>query len=90
MQDFWKKLKIDKNVRLEINTLGQPESRQKYKNQLIKYLSSHNDLLSEQKLSRLHSNPMRILDSKNPKLVEIIINAPKLMDYLDTQDLEFF
>ena len=90
MHNFWKELKIDKNIRLEINTLGQPESRQKYKNQLISYLTNHKDLLSEQELSRLHSNPMRILDSKNPKLVDIIKNAPKLMDYLDTQDLDFF
>ena len=90
MQNFWKELKIDKNIRLEINTLGQPESRNKYKNQLISYITNHKDLLSEQELSRLHSNPMRILDSKNPKLADIIKNAPKLIDYLDTQELDFF
>ena len=87
---FWKKLGIYNNLRLEINTLGQPESRVKYRKILIEYLLEHKDLLSEQELSRLESNPMRILDSKNPKLIDVIKNAPNLIDYLDKQDIEFF
>jgi histidyl-tRNA synthetase len=90
MQRFWEKLGIKDHIKLEINTLGLPESRAKYKEILINYFKEHIDLLGEQEKSRLTSNPLRILDSKNPDLKDIINNAPKLIDHLDDKSIEFF
>ena len=86
---FWKKLGF-KNVRLEINSLGSNEARQAYRDILIEYFSAHDDQLDEDSKRRLHKNPLRILDTKNPKMKELVSNAPDLLDYLDDESKEHF
>lgn len=81
---FWKKLGF-KNVRLEINSLGSNEARQQYRDILIEYFSAHQELLDEDSQRRLHKNPLRILDTKNPAMKELVENAPNLLDYLDEE-----
>jgi len=81
---FWKKLGF-KKVRLEINSLGSNEARQNYREVLIEYFSKHQELLDEDSQRRLHKNPLRILDTKNPKMAELVSNAPNLLDYLDEE-----
>jgi len=86
---FWKLLGF-KNVRLEINSLGSNKARQSYKEILIEYFSEHQDQLDEDSQRRLHKNPLRILDTKNPKMKELVDNAPDLLDYLDDESKEHF
>ena len=86
---FWKKLGF-KNVRLEINSLGSNEARQAYRDVLIKYFSENEELLDEDSKRRLHKNPLRILDTKNPKMKDLVANAPDLLDYLDQESKEHF
>ena len=86
---IWKKLGL-KNIRLEMNTLGTNASRSAYRDVLVTYLSLHKAVLDEDSLRRLTSNPLRILDSKNPSMQSIIDAAPKLMDYLDDESRQHF
>lgn len=86
---FWKKLGF-KKVRLEINSLGNSEAREAYRDILINYFSAHQDSLDEDSQRRLHSNPLRILDSKNPKMQAIVNDAPVLLDYLDDESKAHF
>jgi histidyl-tRNA synthetase len=79
---LWKKLGLN-NVTLEINSLGSDVSRQSFKEALVEYFSKFEDKLDEDSKRRLHTNPLRILDSKNPDIQDIINNAPSLIDYLD-------
>ena len=79
LHDFWKELGL-KNIELHINNIGDPNERSEYRKQLIKYFEQHKDQLDEDASRRLHSNPMRILDSKNPKMQSIIDHAPKFVD----------
>ncbi|MEE8379594.1 MAG: histidine--tRNA ligase [Gammaproteobacteria bacterium] len=81
---FWRVLGI-KDVRLHINSLGNLESRTKYRDALVTYLQSHHGQLDEDSQRRLQSNPLRILDSKNPDMRAIIDAAPRLSEYLDEQ-----
>ncbi len=81
---LWKKIGLP-NIRLEINSLGTLETRKEYREVLIKYFKQHLDVLDEDALKRLESNPLRILDSKNPKMSPIIETAPVLSDYLDEE-----
>ncbi|MCP5264809.1 MAG: histidine--tRNA ligase [Burkholderiaceae bacterium] len=69
-------------VRLEINSLGQADERAAHRQALISYLEGHRDLLDEDARRRLHSNPLRILDTKNPAMQEIAENAPRLAEFL--------
>jgi len=84
------KLDISSCVSLQINSLGTPESRTHYRKELVQYLHDHKDELDEDSHKRLHKNPLRILDSKNPDLKSLIANAPKLLDYLDTESQQHF
>ena len=86
---FWQRLGLS-NIHLELNTLGSNEARAAYRDVLVEYLSAHEDQLDEESKRRLTANPLRILDSKNPDLQELIEAAPKLMDYLDAASLEHF
>ncbi len=86
---MWKNLGL-KNIRLELNTLGSNEARSEYKDVLVAYLNEHREQLDEDSLRRLDSNPLRILDSKNPDMQEIIEAAPKLMDHLDEESAQHF
>ena len=86
---LWNLLGIS-GLRLEISTLGNTEARALHRSRLIKYFEQHRDVLDEDSLRRLHTNPLRILDSKNPAMQGIIENAPKLMDDLDAESLSHF
>ena len=76
---LWKRLGIAP-VRLELNCLGQLEDRKAYREVLIKYFEAHKDVLDEDATRRLYSNPLRILDTKNPDMQDLVNNAPKLYD----------
>ena len=86
---LWDDLGLD-GIKLQINTLGQPEERARHRAYLITYFEEHVALLDEDAKRRLHSNPLRILDSKNPALQEIIVGAPKLIGYLGKTSLAHF
>lgn len=78
------------DIRLEINTLGNAEERAVYRDKLVEYLSAHEQQLDEDSKRRLHSNPLRILDSKNPALQSLINAAPKLTEYLGKDSVVHF
>ena len=78
------------DVRLELNSLGQPEERRAHRAALVRHFEGHPDLLDGDARRRLHSNPLRILDSKNPAMQPLIEAAPKLMDYLGEASLRHF
>ena len=78
------------DVRLEINSLGQPVERLQHRQALIVHLESHVDLLDDDARRRLHSNPLRILDTKNPVMQEVVDAAPRLLDFLGEASLAHF
>ncbi|MFV1921335.1 MAG: histidine--tRNA ligase [Methylotenera sp.] len=78
---LWRELGIE-DVELQLNTIGDAEERASYRQLLIAYFDQHIDILDEDAKRRLHSNPLRILDSKNPRMQSICEDAPKLMDSL--------
>ena len=86
--DLWRALGIAPT--LQINTLGDIESRHRHRAKLIAYFEAHQDALDEDSKRRLHSNPLRILDSKNPAMQSLNDAAPKLMDELDEPALAHF
>jgi len=81
---LWRDLGLveGRDVRLELNSLGQPAERQAHRAALVAHLERHADVLDEDGRRRLHANPLRILDSKNPAMQPVIEAAPKLMDFL--------
>ena len=83
-------LVVGQHVRLELNSLGQPEERAAHRAALIAYLEGHADKLDEDGKRRLHSNPLRILDTKNPAMQDVVEAAPKLMDFLGEASLAHF
>lgn len=87
-QDLWQRLGLSEKVTLEINTLGNFEERSQHKKALIAYLEIHKNALDEDGLRRLYSNPLRVLDSKNPAMQAIANEAPRLMDYLGVDSLK--
>jgi histidyl-tRNA synthetase len=86
---LWDDLGLE-GIKLEINSLGQPEERARHRADLIAYLEQHVDQLDEDGKRRLHTNPLRILDTKNPALQGIVEAAPKLIDYLGEVSLKHF
>ena len=70
------------NIRLELNSIGDAEERARHRVDLIAYLEQHEDILDAEAKRRLHTNPLRILDTKNPAMQEMVNGAPKLLDYL--------
>lgn len=86
---LWRRLGLD-GIQLEINTLGNAASRSRYRARLIRYLERHAAELDEDARRRLHTNPLRVLDSKNPLMQEVIAQAPKLADDLDEESLKHF
>ena len=81
---LWKALDI-KDVELHINSIGDPEDRLTYRTELIRYFEGFSDVLDEDAKRRLHQNPLRILDSKNPAMQDMIEGAAKLSDYLNSE-----
>ena len=86
---LWQELGL-KDVRLELNSLGEPAERQVHRTALIGYLEANLDQLDEEARRRLHSNPLRILDTKNPKMQALVDGAPRLMDFLGKASLTHF
>jgi histidyl-tRNA synthetase len=86
---LWERLGLQ-NVRLELNSLGQPPERLQHRAALIAYFEQHAEQLEEDAKRRLHSNPLRILDSKNPAMKALNDAAPKLLDFLGEQSLAHF
>ena len=86
---LWRKLGIH-DVALQLNTLGDSASRQRHRDKLIAYFEQHKDLLDADAQRRLYSNPLRILDTKNPAMQELVASAPRLMDELDDEALAHF
>jgi len=86
---LWERLGLESPI-LEINSLGTPASRSKYRDALVSYFDSFRQLLDGDSLRRLETNPLRILDSKNPQLEELISGAPELSDYLDVESRNHF
>ena len=86
---LWRALNLP-GVRLELNTLGQPAERSRHRADLIRYLERHHDLLDEDARRRLHSNPLRILDSKNASMQDLVNGAPRLLDYVEEASLAHF
>ena len=86
---LWKELGLS-DWRLEINSLGQPEERAQHRAQLIIHFEQHADSLDEEAKRRLHSNPLRILDTKNPAMKAMVESAPRLIDFLGAQSLAHF
>ena len=77
-------------IELEINSLGQPDERARHRTDLIAYLEQHRDQLDADGQRRLHTNPLRILDTKNPAMQSLVDAAPKLIDYLGEASLKHF
>jgi histidyl-tRNA synthetase len=90
MVRFWREIGIENHLQLEINSLGTSESRQRYREVLVQYFTEHQSALDEDSQRRLSTNPMRILDSKNPEMRELIDAAPLLADYLDEESTAHF
>ena len=82
---FWKALGIEEHTTLELNSIGSVEARANYRNALVSFLEQHKDKLDEDCLRRMYTNPLRVLDSKNPVIQELLNQAPKLFNYLDEE-----
>jgi histidyl-tRNA synthetase len=88
-QRLWDDLGL-MGIRLELNSLGQAEERAAHRSELVRYLETHQDRLDEDARRRLHTNPLRVLDTKNPAMQEIAANAPRLIDFLGEASLAHF
>jgi histidyl-tRNA synthetase len=90
MDRLWKKLGVRDKVRLQLNSLGTIAERLVYRETLVKYFQAHLSELDEDSLRRLETNPLRILDTKNPAMLQLVANAPELMAYLGEESLSHF
>ncbi|WP_323072147.1 histidine--tRNA ligase [Mycetohabitans endofungorum] len=88
-QRLWDDLGLT-GIRLELNSLGQAQERAAHRNELIAYLERHVELLDDDAKRRLYTNPLRVLDTKNPTMQDIVANAPKLIDFLGDASLAHF
>jgi histidyl-tRNA synthetase len=86
---MWRRLGISK-LSLELNSLGMPDARRRYRDTLVEYFSDVKSELDQDSIRRLERNPLRILDSKNPAMQGIIDGAPVMLDFLDTRSAEHF
>ncbi len=87
---LWRVLGVQDHVRLQLNSLGTAEARTRFRADLVAYLDAHRDRLDDDSRRRLDTNPLRILDSKNPALQELLAAAPVLADYLDQESRGHF
>ncbi|MBY5968722.1 histidine--tRNA ligase [Halomonas denitrificans] len=87
---LWKQLGLFEHVTLELNSLGSNEARAAYRDTLVAYFEAHREVLDEDSVRRLTSNPLRILDSKNPAMAAMLSGAPQLMDHLDQESRDHF
>jgi histidyl-tRNA synthetase len=87
---LWRLLGVDHLIILQINSIGNLASRDKYKQVLVEYFNANIAQLDEDSQRRLHTNPLRVLDSKNPEMQDLLAKAPVLLDYLDVESLQHF
>ena len=87
---LWRELGINEFVTLELNSLGSNEERANYRNALVGYLTERESLLDEDSKRRMHTNPLRVLDSKNPQVQEALVDAPKLSEYFGDETKSHF
>ncbi len=87
---LWRELGIDKHVRLELNSIGSQEDRADYRTALVTFLEQHIDVLDEDCKRRMHTNPLRVLDTKNPDIQAILGDAPRLSEYLGEESKAHF
>ena len=87
---LWRELGITEHVRLELNSIGSLEARQQYREALVTFLEQHIDILDDDCKRRMHTNPLRVLDTKNRDIQAILVDAPQLSDYLDQDSKEHF
>jgi histidyl-tRNA synthetase len=87
---LWKSFGINDKVQLQINSLGNVQARKEYRALLVAYLEQHADGLDDDSKRRLHTNPLRVLDSKDNNTQAIVANAPKLIDHLDEDSQQHF
>ncbi len=87
---LWRELGINEFVTLELNSLGSNEERANYRDALVDYLTAREELLDEDSKRRMHTNPLRVLDSKNPQVQEALADAPKLSDYFGEETQAHF
>ncbi len=87
---LWKELGISEFVTLELNSLGSNEDRANYRDALVAFLTEHQEALDEDSKRRMGSNPLRVLDSKNKDVQAVLVNAPKLSDFLSEESKEHF
>lgn len=86
---LWKTLGLT-DIRLEMNSLGQADERAAHRDALIAYLEQHKDVLDAEAQRRMYTNPLRVLDTKNPAMQEMANNAPRLFDFLGSDSLAHF
>src|SRR4051812_36461643 len=89
---LWRELGLveGRHVRLELNSLGQPDERRAHRDALVRHFEQHAGLLDEEARRRLHTNPLRILDTKNPAMQAVVEDAPQLIDFLGEASLAHF
>ncbi|MBS9434610.1 histidine--tRNA ligase [Photorhabdus hainanensis] len=87
---WWRELGIFEHVTLELNSIGSLAARANYREALVAFLEQHKDKLDEDCKRRMYSNPLRVLDSKNPEVQQLLNDAPELFDYLDAESKEHF
>lgn len=87
---WWRELGISDHVSLELNSIGSLEARAAYRDALVAYLEQFKDKLDEDCKRRMYTNPLRVLDSKNPEVQALLNDAPALGDYLDDESKEHF
>lgn len=87
---LWRKLGIHEHVRLELNSIGSLEARANYREALVEFLMQHEDVLDEDCKRRMHTNPLRVLDTKVPEIQAVLTDAPKLSEYLDEESKQHF
>lgn len=87
---IWQKFGISDHVKLELNSLGSSEERKQYRSRLVSFLEEHKDVLDEDSKRRMYTNPLRVLDSKNEAVQELLKDAPKLSDFFGEETLAHF
>ncbi|MGQ6290175.1 histidine--tRNA ligase [Serratia sp. IR-2025] len=87
---WWKALGIAEHVKLELNSIGSLEARANYRDALVAFLEQHVEVLDEDCKRRMYSNPLRVLDSKNPEVLALLNDAPRLSEYLDEESRAHF
>jgi histidyl-tRNA synthetase len=86
---LWKELGLE-GIRLELNSIGSPQERARYRAELVRHLEAHDSQLDGDARRRLHTNPLRVLDSKNPMVQEVVAKAPSLLSYLGEESRAHF